>query len=212
MTSLAVSDAILCFSCSYSVFLLLQQKTFSNDQKLPATAALIGFILMSLASFFGTLYYGFSPIWADIHRLFTHAATFLALPLIAGAYAHLAWPLNWHKPMWGRLIIALMICFEIARRFQAIETTYTAIGIMSLLVILLVGFKFIRQKPSFFIYILVGSASFSVAGLVIGTHGYLAGFLRLDLFHYLLALGSLSLGTGYFLFVRKPQGSPQLSL
>ncbi|MGI0117828.1 DUF6962 family protein [Zooshikella sp. RANM57] len=212
MTSLAVSDAILCCSCSYSAFLLLQQKTFASDKILPATAALVGFILMSLASFFGTLYYGFSPIWEDIHRLFTHAATFLALPLIAGAYAHLAWPLNWHKPMWGRLIIAMMICFEIARRFQAIEATYTVIGIISLFVILLVGIKFIRQKPTFFVYILVGSASFSIAGLVVGTHGYLAGFLRLDLFHYLLALGSLSLGTGYFLFIRKQRKSHHLSI
>ncbi|MGB0360819.1 MAG: DUF6962 family protein [Endozoicomonas sp.] len=200
MSSLALSDAILALACLFAVFMMAQHKAFSDINKNSATAALIGFVLMALASIVGSLRYGFSNDWIPAHEMLSNAAMYLAPPLICIATVFGITTKEWSKPAWGKLIVSICLIYEISRWYDMdiiyrdLQNTILLLGIIYSL------FRASIDNSARWL-ILTGVSSYFIGALIIGTEGTLAGYLRLDLFGYLIGLGNLLMGTGlYFLF------------
>ncbi len=201
MSSLALSDAVLAAASSFAVFLLCQQKAFAGIHRTATKGALLGFLLIALASLAGTLKFGFSEVWNDVYLFLNNAATYLSPPLIGTAIALLLSNREWSKPAWGRMIIGLCLAYEITR-WYGVEALYRdALLAVSLLIALLSVLR-AQIEPGPKGLLLIAFISFFIGGLVIGNQGTLAGYLRLNLFHYLMALGSLLLGTGLFMLLK----------
>ncbi|WP_299728295.1 hypothetical protein [uncultured Endozoicomonas sp.] len=200
MSSLALSDAILALACLFAVFMMAQQKAFADLHKGSATAALIGFILMGLASIVGSLRYGFSNIWASPHEMLSNAAMYMAPPLIGIATILGVSTKAWNKPIWGKLIIGICLMYEVSR-WYGMDIIYRDLqNTVLLLIIVYSVFRNAIDNNARWL-VLTGVSSYFIGALIIGTEGTLAGYLRLDLFRYLIGLGNLLMGTGlYFVF------------
>ncbi len=205
MLSTAISDAILCLSSSFSVFLMAQRGNISELQRPAALGAMLGFLAFALASFFGTLRFGLGDQWLDVHSLFNQAATYMALPLIAMAFLCLTLPWQLSRPGWGRVLLALMVAFELIRRFEWLESYRLLLGGTSLLIIALAAIRLMSGQSKIALLALTGVLSSATAGLIIGTQGSIYGWLRVDFFLYLLALSNLCLGSALFLLLREPK-------
>ncbi|MFK0570151.1 hypothetical protein [Endozoicomonas sp.] len=209
MSSLAISDAVLAFSCLFSVFLMAQKKAFSDVHRLSATAALMGFLLMALASITGSLRYGISSVWTEPHEMLANAAMFLAPPLTGIATCLGVTVSSWSRAAWGRLILGVCLAYEVCR-WYGVDIIYRDIQMALLLLFAL--YLLIRSSlepgPR---WLIIGSiASYFTGVLIIGTEGTLAGYLRLDLFRYLIGLGNLLLGSGlYFIFKNRYSNTDQ---
>ena len=59
--------------------------------------------------------------------------------------------------------------------------------------------------------IIASIASYFTGALIIGTEGTLAGYLRLDLFRYLVGLGNLLLSSGLYLLFKNRYSNSQTS-
>lgn len=205
MPSTAISDAILCLSSSFSVFLMAQRGNVSVLQRPAALGAMLGFLGFALASFFGTLRFGLGEQWLEVHSLFSQAATYMALPLIGMAFLCLTLPWQLSRPGWGRVLLALMVAFELIRRFEWLESYRLLLGGISLIIITLAVLRLMQSNRKIALLALAGVISSATAGLIIGTQGSIHGWLRVDFFHYLLALSNLCLGSALFLLLREPK-------
>ncbi len=210
MSSLAISFAVLAFASLFAVFLLAQQKAFAQVHRFSAKAALMGFLMMALAAITGTLFYGISALWYGPQEMLSNAAMFLAPPLIGVATCLGITTKKWQPPAWGRMILGICVVYE-ACRWYGLDTVYrdlqVALVLASASCLLLRGAADRKTKG------LIGSGivSYLTGALIIGTEGTLAGYLRLDLFCYLVGLGNLLLSSGlYLLFKDRHQGSDQV--
>ncbi|KEQ16856.1 hypothetical protein [Endozoicomonas numazuensis] len=201
MSSLALSDAVLAAASAFAVFLLCQQQAFAQIHRTATKGALLGFLLIALAAVAGTLKFGFSDIWTDVYLFLNNAATYLSPPLIGTAIALLLSNREWSKPAWGRMILGLCLAYEITR-WYGVETLYRdALLAISLLIALYRVLKAqVESGPKGLL--LIAFISFFIGGLVIGNEGTLGGYLRVNLFRYMIALGSLLLGTGLFMLLK----------
>ncbi|MGI9278751.1 MAG: hypothetical protein ACR2PX_03865 [Endozoicomonas sp.] len=201
MSSLALSDAVLAAASAFAVFLLCQQQAFAQVHRTATKGALLGFLLIALAAVAGTLKFGFSEIWTGVYLFLNNAATYLSPPLIGTAIALLLSNKEWSKPVWGRMIIGLCLAYEITR-WYGVETLYrdSLLAISLLLALYMVIKAQIEPGPKGLL--LIAFTSFFIGGLVIGNEGTLGGYLRVNLFRYMIALGSLLLGTGLFMLLK----------
>ena len=201
MSSLALSDAVLAAASAFAVFLLCQQQAFAQIHRTATKGALLGFLLIALAAVAGTLKFGFSEIWTGVYLFLNNAATYLSPPLIGTAIALLLSNKEWSKPAWGRMIIGLCLAYEITR-WYGVETLYrdSLLAISLLLALYRVIKAQIEPGPKGML--LIAFISFFIGGLVIGNEGTLGGYLRVNLFRYMIALGSLLLGTGLFMLLK----------
>ena len=201
-TSLAISDAILAFSSFFGVFLMTQSYRLTSD-KMPVSGVLLSFLLVGISATLGTLHYGFSSGWAEPHRMMITAAETLAPPLLALAMAEFCWKLGWSRPAWWRLLIGLMAGFELCRQSgyhkHFIMFSITA----SLLITGAAAVTMLKRERIFGLFMIIAVAAYSLAAFVIGTEGSLAGYLRLDLYRYLLALGTLFAASGLFFMLKQ---------
>ena len=202
MISLAMSDAVLAFASAFPVFLLCQQKSFDQAHKLPAKAALFGFLLMSIGAGLGTLKYGFSDIWSGPYWMFNNIATFMSPPLVTIALVQVLTAKFWSAAAWGRTIIAICLMFEVSR-WYGFETIYRDLQLAVCIVVGLVMVTRSYMTTGTRALIMVSFASFFVGGMLIGNEGTIAGYLRLNLFRYFIALGNLMLGTGLYFLLRQ---------
>ena len=203
MISLAISDAVLAFASAFPVFLLFQQKSFSPAHIVPARGALFGFLLMAIGAGLGTLRYGFSEIWEGPYMMFNNIATYMSPPLVTMALVQILTGKDWKPAVWGRVIIALCLLFEVTRWYN-VAPVYRDLQLNVCLVISLLLVLRSQIAPATRALMLVSFASFFVGGLLIGNEGTLGGYLRLNLFRYFIALGNLMLGTGvYYLLLRQ---------
>ncbi|CAM3710688.1 hypothetical protein [Parendozoicomonas haliclonae] len=201
-TSLALSDAILAFSSFFGVFLLSQCYRLAHD-KLPVAGALIAFVLVAVSSSLGTLSYGFSQIWQQPYIMLMTATKTLAPPMLAAALATLCWNLEWSKPTWWRILIGLMVGFELSRYTGYGETYLYTTSAISLAVMFAAAITVSSRERTFTVFMVTAVVAYSLAALVIGTEGQLAGYLRLDLYRYLLALGNLFAASGIFVLLKR---------
>ncbi|WP_209275160.1 hypothetical protein [Thalassotalea sp. G20_0] len=211
MSSLAISDAVLAFACLFAVFLMAQQKSFADVHRFSATAALLGFLLMALASITGSVRYGISSAWSGPHDMLVNAAMFLAPPLTGIATCLGVSVSSWSRAAWGRLILGVCVVYEVCR-WYGLDIIYRDLQMAVLLIF--ASFLLLRSSvesgPKWLI--IASVTSYFTGALIIGTEGTLAGYLRLDLFRYLIGLGNLLLSSGlYLLFKNRYQNDKQLS-
>ena len=209
MSSLAISYSVLAFASLFAVFLLAQQKVFAQIHRFSAKAALLGFLMMALAAIAGTLYYGISAAWQGPHEMLANAAMFLAPPLLGVATCLGITAKSWSSAVWGRVILAVCVVYEVCR-WYGIELIYRDLQVALVLVSIMYLLRAVADPKT---KGLIGTSmvSYLIGALVIGTEGTLAGYLRLDLFCYLVGLGNLLLGSGlYLLFKDRHQGGDQV--
>lgn len=209
MSSLAISYSVLAFASLFAVFLLAQQKVFAQIHRFSAKAALLGFLMMALAAIAGTLYYGISAAWQGPHEMLANAAMFLAPPLLGVATCLGITIKSWSSAVWGRVILAVCVVYEVCR-WYGIELIYRDLQVALVLVSIMYLLRAVADPKT---KGLIGTSmvSYLIGALVIGTEGTLAGYLRLDLFCYLVGLGNLLLGSGlYLLFKDRHQGGDQV--
>lgn len=201
MSSLAISDAVLAFASAFGVFLLAQRKSFAKIHRQTATCAMLGFLLMALGATAGSLRYGFSPIWIGLHEMLTNVALFMSPPLVGIAVCLGLTTRSLSGPVWGRIIIAVCLVYEVSR-WNGVELIYRDIQIALLAVAIL--FLALKSPVETGCRLLIISSVISIftGVMIIGTNGTLAGYLRLDLFRYLIGLGNLLMSSGMYLMLK----------
>lgn len=201
MGSLALSDAVLAAASTFAVFLMFQQKVFAEIHRTASKGALLGFLLMALGAAAGTLNYGFSEAWSEVYLMLNNAAVFMSPALVGVAMILILTTTEWSKAAWGRLVLGLCVAYEVSR-WYGLDALYRDAQLAVLLGV--VFYMVIRTQidPGPKAMILASFASFFVGALVIGNEGTLGGYLRENLFRYLIALGNLLLGSGLYMLLR----------
>ena len=200
--SLAISDAILAFSSLFGVFLMAQCYRMA-ESRLPVIGAMLGYILVGSAAALGTIRFGITQSWAPAHDMMTAAAVTLGPSLLAAALGSICLGWNWQKPTWWRMLIGLMAGYELFRQFGLQHTFNMTINTVAMAVMAFSAFRTYHIQRIFSGFILIAVGAYSLASLVIGTEGQLAGYLRLDLYRYLLALGHLFSASAIFILTKR---------
>lgn len=179
--STALSDAVLALACLAS--LLWLRPAFAGQPVL--RALLLGFGLTATAALCGAVRYGLDPSWIDKHRSFSQLSAVLGLPLLGLAALALARGLVWGRSVWTVCLLVLVGLF-IGARVLGIDPGYRlALSLATLLLILYAGLsRWPQRLPSLAALGVVGL--FLVAGLAVGTEGFIGPLRRVDLFHALL--------------------------
>ena len=201
MSSLAISDAVLAFASTFGVFLMAQRKSFAELHKLSATCAMIGFALMALGAIAGTLRYGFSPSWKGPHEMLTNVALFLSPPMVGIAVCLGLTTRSLKGPAWGRIILGICAFYEVCR-WYGLEIIYRDLQVAVLTVVIFVLALRSPIENGARLLIIAAMASVFTGVMIVGTQGTLAGYLRLDLFRYLIGLGNLLLSSGLYLLLK----------
>lgn len=198
MNSLAVSDAVLMLASGFAVFLMAQRGGFDKHHRVTASAAMVGFVLVAIAAFTGSVGYGISESWLPAHEMLTRSAMYLT-PLLLGfsLYGGITGH-HWQRPFWGRLIIGICVLFEVSRWFGLVDALQDVVMVIAIVTPLVAvvrsGLPFLQQ-----LLVLLTLLVFSSAFVLVGTEGTLAGYLRLDLFRYLVGLGILMISSALYL-------------
>lgn len=181
--STALSDAILALACLAS--LLWLRPAFAGQPVL--RALLLGFGLTATAALCGAVRYGLDPSWIDRHRSFTQLSAALGLPLLGLAAFALSRGLAWTRSIWTLWLLVLVGLF-IGARVLGVDPGYRlALNLATLLLILHAGLsRWPQRTPALAAAAVVGL--FLVAGLGVGTEGFVGPLRRVDLFHALLTL------------------------
>ena len=201
-TSLAISDAVLAFSSFFGVFLMSQGCRLVS-QRIPVVGALLAYGLVATGATLGTLTYGVSMSWEAPYLMIMTAAKTLSPPLLATALATLCWKLTWSRQAWWRLLIGLMAGYELSRQTGYSEQFLYIAAATSLVITATAALSLTKLQPTFTLFIVVSVCAYGLAALVIGTEGKIAGYLRLDLYRYLLALGNLFSASGIFIMLKQ---------
>ncbi|MDG9923864.1 MULTISPECIES: hypothetical protein [unclassified Pseudomonas] len=179
--STAFSDGALALACLAS--LLWLRPAFSGQPVL--RALLLGFGLTATAALCGAVRYGLDPSWIDKHRSFTQLSAALGLPLLGLATFALARGLAWARPIWTVWLLALVGLFIGARVFGVDQSYRLALNLVTLLLILYAGLsRWPQLRPGLQAIGVVGL--FLIAGVAVGTEGFIGPIRRVDLFHALL--------------------------
>jgi len=179
--STAVSDAVLAL-----VSLHTAQAVFETS--LPAFT---GFLLVGVAASAGVLRFR-SPspgrFLLNTHEFLSWTATVLGISCLAAAYHRVYLNVitaNIH------LALALAMCLlrgSLEERPLSICTEAVSSGaIVSILIL-----SAFYNNP----YAIIGSVAYALAGLLIGVKGHIYSVLRVDVFHYILAVANVSLMIG----------------
>ena len=170
---------------------------------MPVTGLLMAFLLVGLGATLGTLKFGFSTAWAEPHRMMITAARTLAPPLFAAAMASFCWKMEWSRPTWWRLLIGLMAGFELCRQSGYANTFIYTTTAISVVVISATALSMLKRDRIFALFMIIAAIAYTLAALLITSEGSLAGYLRLDLYRYLLALGNLFAASGIFTMLKR---------
>jgi hypothetical protein len=181
--STAISDGILALACLAS--LLWLRPTFTGQPVL--RALLLGFGLTATAALCGAVRYGLDPSWIEKHRSFTQLSAVLGLPLLGLAALALSREWAWSRSIWTVCLLALVGLF-IGARVLGVDPHYRlALNLVTLLLILYAGLSLWPQlQPGLQAIGVVGL--FLIAGLAVGTEGFIGPLRRVDLYHALLTL------------------------
>ncbi len=204
MSSIAFSYAALTFSGAFGLFLLISQyRSFTPVRQVPAMVSLLGFGIITTTATLGVLRYGFSDRWISAHDMFANLGWYMAMPLIGAALVAASRDINWKRTTWWRILLGLCVAFEFARMMGWLIEYRLVINLTAALA----SATAICMPGN----ITSGSRSFTLAGIIscviavlaVGTEGQLAGYLRIDIFRYMTALGTLCLGSGLYLLLRR---------
>ena len=208
--STALSDALLAIACLACVLALGKQRSRTMADQRPRLFCMqMGFALPMAAAMAGALRFGLAPDLRELHEWLSRASSLLGLPLLGLVALSLGRQWNWSGPTWGRLLLGLCAFFELFRQLGWLHEYRQGLQLASLLLILYGG---ILQWPQRLPVLLASTVAglFVFAGLVIGTAGAIGPFLRIDLFHALLALAYPLLA--WLLMLLADQESPAKAL
>lgn len=184
--STAFSDAILALACAACVWCIGRARRHYGESDQPALfCALLGFLVPAAAATVGVVRYGFDPSWQAAHLWLSQASSFLALPLLGAAALALGRGWAWSRPNWGRIILGLCAFFELFRQMNQLEDYRLLLNLATLLLILYAGaVQWPARPPALAAGTVVGL--FLLAGVAVGTDGFIGSIRRVDLFHALL--------------------------
>ena len=134
--------------------------------------------------------------------MFNNIATYMSPPLVTMALVQILAGKAWSPAVWGYFIIALCLLFEVSRWYDVVSI-YRDLQLNICLIISLLLVVRSNMESGTKALMLVSFASFFVGGLLIGNEGTPGSYLRLNLFRYFIALGSLMMGTGLYLLLRQ---------
>lgn len=135
---------------------------------------------------------------ALFHDSMSWTSRMIAVPALGAVFVALSLGREVIKPYWYALSLML------GGLGWALPQNYLLLpGVVAMLLILGVALRHYREAPRASLAAIFGVVAVSLAGLVIGTRGEWAGILRVDLFHYVLALGHA--GLGYALYTLVPR-------
>ncbi|WJN58908.1 hypothetical protein [Pseudomonas sp. SO81] len=181
--STAISDGILALACLASLFWL--RPAFSGQPVL--RALLFGFGLPAVAAFCGTVRYGLAPDWVEIHRAFSQLSGLLGLPLLGLAALSLSRNRTWSPGIWTVWVVGLVALLIGAEHLKLGQPYRLGLNLVTLLLILYAGLsEWPLRQPGLMAIGVV--ALFLVAGLAVGTEGFIGPLRRVDLYHALLTL------------------------
>lgn len=179
--STAISDAVVVLSAINSAWNLKTSEPY----------AALGFLIIAAAASLGVLRFSqHNPVDSLIgwHKYMAWVSACLGLPLISLSYLRLAgyiWFANGH--------LAASAAVLLLQRFLSSEVTKPCgdilggAAVVSILVCNIMNFN---------AHGLIGAVTYMVASLVVGTEGTMRGLKRVDIFHYLLAVGNIAMMMG----------------
>jgi hypothetical protein len=183
----ALTDAILALACLACTLAIGKARKGYGEFLQPALfCALLGFLLPAAAACAGAIRYGIDPDAQATHLWLTQAGTFLGFPLLGAAALSISQGWQWSRANWGRIVLGLCAFFELFRQLNYLEHYRMGISLGTLLLILYAGLRQWPHRPSL-ISASLAVTLFAVAGLVVGTHGFIGPMYRIDLFHLLLS-------------------------
>lgn len=184
--STALSDALLALACLACVVVIgTARKRYGEGDQPALFCALLGFLLPAAAASVGVMRYGVDPDWQAAHLWLSQASNFLALPLLGAAALALGRGWAWSRPNWGRIVLGLCAFFELFRQMNLLDDYRLLLNLATLLLILYAGaVQWPRRMPLAAATTVVGL--FLLAGLAVGTEGFIGPLRRVDLFHGLL--------------------------
>lgn len=186
--STAISELVLAAVCFYSASILWRFR-LTQDRSWGAVAALLTGIAASL----GAVKYGSDINVAEWHRLAADIAKYVGMPLLGLAWVFAAW--HWPKYSGGRLLLVVIVVglFVCNRWLYAIPEYSQWMTPLSLALVAIPALSTVLTNREYSLLGLAGIGQFALAGLVIGTQGSINGVLSVDIFHYVLAGGWVSL-------------------
>ncbi|UUY10072.1 hypothetical protein LRS11_08615 [Pseudomonas sp. J452] len=181
--STALSDGLLALACLASTLWLRPAFRWRTVQR----ALLLGFGLPLSAALCGLVRYGLDPDWSNWHRTFSQLSSYLGLPLLGMAAVSLSRGQDWTRRTWTLLLVGLVL-LNSASHWLDLQPLYRLLlSLLTLLLILYAGaLHWRRVAPTLAAVSVV--ALFLLAGLVVGTEGFIGPLRRVDLFHGLLSL------------------------
>lgn len=185
--STAFSDGLLAIACAACVLWIGRARGRYGEGDQPALfCALLGFLLPAAAASVGVIRYGFDPSWQAAHLWLSQASSFLGLPLLGATALALGRGWVWSRPNWGRILLGLCAFFELFRQFGHLEEYRLALNLASLAAIAYAGaVQWPRRAAVIAGALVVGL--FLLAGVAVGSEGWLGPVRRIDLFHVILA-------------------------
>ena len=184
--STALSDGLLALACLACVIAVGRARKHYGEADQPALfCALLGFLLPAAAATVGVIRFGFDPDAQTAHLWLSQASSFLGLPLLGAAALALGRGWQWSRPNWGRILLGLCAFFELFRQMNQLDDYRLLLNLATLLLILYAGAVQWPRRA----HLLVASAVvglFLLAGLAVGTEGFIGPLRRIDLFHALL--------------------------
>ena len=128
---------------------------------------------------------------ALFHDSMSWTSRMIALPALGAVFVAASMGRAVIRPYW------YLLCLGLGGLAWALPAAWALLpGVLAMLLILAVAARHLRRAPRVAGALALGVAAVSLAGLVIGTEGRWAGLLRVDLFHYALAVGHAALAYG----------------
>ncbi|KAK7114286.1 uncharacterized protein [Littorina saxatilis] len=173
--STSLSDLVLALSVVHFVYCVFWENFF----------AAFGLSIQGMAAGVGVYRFALSHPDSSVtnaHTTFSWLAQVAGVPLLGVSFAHNT------IPIMVNLNFLFVVCAVVASRFvdaglaKLLTEAASGFGMLTILVVCLRFFN---------LYGLLGAASYIASGLVIGSEGYLHGIPRVDILHYVLAIGNI---------------------
>ena len=179
--STSVSDGVLVLSAIHACWRLLGS----------SLCGVIGFFLVGSAAACGVYRFALKSPSKDavkVHKYMSWFASVVGMSYLAAAYYR-----QHDISVFANVHVALAFAMVLLRRYLTEKARGIATEVISgFAVVSLLVFSIFQFNP----YGIIGAALYVISGLIIGTEGQLYGIQRVDIFHYLLAVGTISLMLG----------------
>jgi hypothetical protein len=184
--STSLSDGLLAVACLACAIAIGKARKHYGEADQPALfCALLGFLLPAAASAAGVIRFSFDPSAEVAHLWLSQASSFLGLPLLGAAALALGRGWQWSRANWGRILLGLCAFFELFRQLNQLEDYRLLLNLTTLLLSIYAGaLQWPRRAPLTAAIALAGL--FLLAGLGVGTEGFIGPLRRIDLFNTLL--------------------------